>query len=51
MSPPRHAAFDVAMPRMLAMNDLHPPELAERVLREQVAAVHANAPADRKSVV
>jgi signal transduction histidine kinase/CheY-like chemotaxis protein len=27
------------------MNDLHPPELAERVLREQVAAVHANAPA------
>ncbi|WP_371258865.1 ATP-binding protein [Variovorax sp. OV084] len=45
MSPPRHAAFDVAMPRMPAMNDLHPPELAERVLREQVAAVHANAPA------
>ncbi|WP_426393195.1 ATP-binding protein [Variovorax sp. R-27] len=33
------------MPRMPAMNDLHPPELAERVLREQVAAVHANAPA------
>nr|WP_093080678.1 hybrid sensor histidine kinase/response regulator [Variovorax sp. OV084] len=30
---------------MPAMNDLHPPELAERVLREQVAAVHANAPA------
>lgn len=27
------------------MTDLHPPELAERVLREQVAAVHANAPA------
>lgn len=27
------------------MNDPHPPELAERVLREQVAAVHANAPA------
>lgn len=27
------------------MSDLHPPELAERVLREQVAAVHANAPA------
>lgn len=27
------------------MNDLHPPELAQRVLREQVAAVHANAPA------
>ncbi|WP_454912873.1 ATP-binding protein [Variovorax gossypii] len=27
------------------MNDLHPPELARRVLREQVAAVHANAPA------
>nr|WP_256329585.1 hybrid sensor histidine kinase/response regulator [Variovorax sp. YR634] len=24
---------------------MHPPELAERVLREQVAAVHANAPA------
>ncbi|WP_440532242.1 ATP-binding protein [Variovorax sp. YR566] len=45
MSPPRHAAFDVAMPRMPAMSDLHPPELAERVLREQVAAVHANAPA------
>lgn len=45
MSPSRHAAFDVAMPRMPAMNDLHPPELAERVLREQVAAVHANAPA------
>ncbi|MGJ7535962.1 MULTISPECIES: ATP-binding protein [unclassified Variovorax] len=45
MSPPRRAAFDVAMPRMPAMNDLHPPELAQRVLREQVAAVHANAPA------
>ncbi|WP_309148863.1 ATP-binding response regulator [Variovorax paradoxus] len=45
MSPSRHAAFDVAMPRMPAMNDLHPPELAQRVLREQVAAVHANAPA------
>ncbi|SEL32936.1 Signal transduction histidine kinase [Variovorax sp. YR750] len=30
---------------MPAMNDPHPPELAERVLREQVAAVHANAPA------
>jgi len=30
---------------MPAMNDLHPPELAQRVLREQVAAVHANAPA------
>jgi signal transduction histidine kinase/ActR/RegA family two-component response regulator len=30
---------------MPAMSDLHPPELAERVLREQVAAVHANAPA------
>lgn len=27
------------------MNDLHQPELAQRVLREQVAAVHANAPA------
>ena len=33
------------MPRMPAIDDLHPPELAERVLREQVAAVHANAPA------
>jgi hypothetical protein len=30
---------------MPAMNDAHPPELARRVLREQVAAVHANAPA------
>ncbi len=30
---------------MLAMTDAPPPELARRVLREQVAAVHANAPA------
>lgn len=30
---------------MPSMNDPLPPELAERVLREQVAAVHANAPA------
>lgn len=30
---------------MLAMTKSPPPELARRVLREQVAAVHANAPA------
>lgn len=30
---------------MSTMNDLHPPGLAQRVLRAQVAAVHANAPA------